>query len=144
MLKKIQTLVKSRLHLVLATAGQMGPHASLMAFAAAADASEFWLATAKNTRKFENLQTDPRASLLIDDSATPGGPRFAVVVAARLAPFATPADEAEARRELLARHPDLAGLLAGEAGSLLRLVVLRRQLFEGLDETTLPEAEKKS
>ncbi|MDP3428486.1 MAG: pyridoxamine 5'-phosphate oxidase family protein, partial [Humidesulfovibrio sp.] len=116
MLKKIAELVQAQGHLVLATcscAGAQGqPHASLMSYCPSPDGREFWLATLADTRKYANLRANPRASLLLDDRGggrACGPPGLALTVEAELAAFADAADEAEARRALLARHPELAG-----------------------------------
>lgn len=148
MLKKIQALVQSRSHLALATAGpDARPHVSLMAYAAAPDAAEFWLATLADTRKYRNLLANPRASLLIDDrggadTGCGGGPRLALTVEATLLPFATEESRAAARRILLEKHGNLAEFLALDGAELLRLSALRFQLLSGLTEVFLLEAEK--
>ena len=197
MLKKIETLVQTCGHCVLATCGpgawerscQEGgagsgkgpcedegvepcaPHASLMSYCAATDCTEFWLATHTATRKFRNLSANPRASLLIDDRDAPGcptreaaglagaagadglagaeeacgagaAPGLALTVAARHVPFATPQEEAAARRALLEKHPQLASFLALEGVVLLRLRVESLQLLSGLTDVFFIKAEK--
>jgi hypothetical protein len=107
-----------------------------MSYCPSPDGREFWLATLKDTRKYANLRANPRASLLIDDRGgrACGPPSLALTVEAELAPFADGAAQAEARRELLARHPELAGFLASGGALLLRLRGLRYQLLSGLTE----------
>lgn len=154
MLDKILRLVKSRAHCALATSDASGaPHASLMAFAAAPDASEFWLASPADTRKLRNLAENPRASLLLDDrdgsgtSCAGGAPALALTVEAQARPFAGPEQEAQARAALLSRHPGLASIFDGPEGGqgavLLRLVALRFQLAEGPSTVFFVPAEKK-
>lgn len=147
MLKKIAALVQTRRHCVLATCGVEGegcaPHASLMAYCAAPDCGEFWLATLTETRKWRNLAANPQASLLLDDRGEGGGePALALTVAARAEPFASPADKAEARRRLLAKHPQLASFLALQAVSMLRLKAVSFQLLSGPTDVFFIEAEK--
>ena len=147
MLKKIQTLVQSQRHCVLATvgrgeAGLPEPHASLMSFCPSTDCREFWLATLKDTRKYQNLHANPRASLLLDDRAGEGQPSIALTVSAELAPFAAARDEARARKALLARHPNLAGFLALEEVLVLRLLARQFQLLSGLTQVFTVGAEK--
>lgn len=145
MLKKIAELVQTQGHCVLATCGPASagcaPHASLMSCCPAPDGREFWLATLADTRKYANLRANPRASLLLDDrnsdrpgESRGGRPGLALTVEAELLPFASAADEATARRALLARHPALEGFLALRGVLLLRLVGLRYQLLSGLAE----------
>ena len=141
MLKKIADLVQAQGHLVLGTCscadGEGQPHTSLMSFCPSPDGREFWLATLADTRKYANLRANPRASLLLDDRGGArecGAPSLALTVEAELAAFADAAGEAEARRALLARHPELAAFLASGGALVLRLLGLRYQLLSGLTE----------
>lgn len=152
MLNKIATLVQTRRHCVLATCGTEGafcaPHTSLMAYCAAPHCCEFWLATLKDTRKYRNLVANPLASLLltnlpVDDRDAGGGePGLALTVAARAEPFASAEAEAEARRRLLAKHPQLASFLEQEHVAVLRLTAMSFQLLSGLTDVFFVEAEK--
>lgn len=156
MLIKIETLVKSQKHLVLATCAQGLPHASLMAYCVAEATpragGEFWLATLRGTRKFAALCENPRASLLIDDrsgegagdgrqgrtgAGAAGGPTLALTVEAECQPFDSTVMEGAARAALAARHPGLEGFLALPEVAMLRFVPLRYQLLSGLTETFL-------
>jgi hypothetical protein len=145
MLKKIAELVQAQGFLVLATCSPDSrggaPHASLMACCPSPDGREFWLATLAATRKYANLQANPRASLLLDDRMSDrmgdrqgGPPSQALTVEAVRVPFASPADELAARRALLARHPELEGFLALDGVLALRLLGQRYQLLSGLTE----------
>lgn len=142
MLNKIATLVQTRRHCVLATCGAEGagcaPHTSLMAYCAAPNCCEFWLATLQHTRKYRNLAANPLASLLLDDRDA----GLALTVAARAEPFASAEDEAEARRRLLAKHPQLASFLAMEGVTVLRVKAVSFQLLSGLTDVFFIEAEK--
>jgi len=147
MLKKIATLVQTQRHCVLATCGAddgaCAPHASLMAFCAAPDCGEFWLATLTQTRKYRNLAANPQASLLLDDRDAGGGePGLALTVAAKVEPFASPADEAEARWRLLTKQPQLTSFLALQAVVMLRIKAVSFQLLSGPTEVFFIEAEK--
>lgn len=147
MVKKIVTLVQRAGHCVLATCGGEGaaPHASLMSFCAADDCREFWMATLAGTRKHRNLVANPNASLLLDDRGLEGaaaGPRLALTVAARLAPFPSPEHEAQALRALAARHTGLRDFLALEGVVALRLQAVSFQLLSGLTDVFFVEVEK--
>jgi hypothetical protein len=151
MLKKIEALVQSQGHCALATcpapdadAPSDGPHVSLMAYCAAPDLREFWLATLAGTQKYRNLLANPRASLLIDDrTRCAGAPGQALTVAVLLLPFATAGAEAAARRELLAKHQNLRDFLDKDGAQMLRFVVQSFQLLTGLTEVFVLEMEKK-
>lgn len=77
----VQELLESQGRGVLATAGEAGPHASLMVFAAQANGRRLIFATLRATRKYRNLQGDPRAALLIDSRSDAGGTAGAIVTA---------------------------------------------------------------
>jgi nitroimidazol reductase NimA-like FMN-containing flavoprotein (pyridoxamine 5'-phosphate oxidase superfamily) len=64
--ESISVLLGSQRLGVLATHRQGQPHTSLVAFTATADGRELIFATTRSSRKFANLQVDPRAALLID------------------------------------------------------------------------------
>ncbi len=150
MLNKIETLVKGSGHLALATCADGRPHVSLMRFAVSPQApgagGEFWLATLRRTRKWANLQENPRASLLLDDRGLAvgqaGAPGLALTVEAEHRPFADAAQRQRARAGLLARHPDLEGFLALPEVEVVRLAALRYQLLTGLTEIFVWDPEK--
>lgn len=150
MLKKIETLVQTQGHCVLATCGtdegRCAPHTSLMGFCAAPDCGEFWLATLPSTRKFRNLAENPLASLMIDDRDDPvaggGQPGQALTVQVRRADFKNLRDESEARRALLQKRQEAAQFLALEGVVMLRLVAVSFQLLCGPLDVFFIEAEK--
>jgi len=122
----------------------IGPHVSLMAYCAAPDASEFWLATLKNTRKYRNLLANPQVSLLIDDrTRCMAAPSQALTVSAVLEAFTDAQSLENARQKLLVRHPNMLEFLSNADAVLLRLVVRRLQLLSGLTEVFVHEVEKK-
>lgn len=158
MLNKIEALVKRSGHLALATCADGRPHVSLMRFAVSPQTpgagGEFWLATLRQTRKWSNLQANPRASLLLDDRGLAHGlaqglphdlgaePGLALTVEAEHRPFADAAERQRARAGLLARHPDLEGFMALPEVEVMRLAALRYQLLTGLTEIFVWDPEK--
>jgi heme iron utilization protein len=52
---------------VLATTGKTHPHASLVAFIVTDDLKHLYFATARSTRKFKNMETNPKVALLVDN-----------------------------------------------------------------------------
>lgn len=146
MLKKIAALVQSQRFCALATCGNDAgpgdasggwPHVSLMAYAAPADASAFWMASPPDTRKVRNLAASPRAGLLVEDRER----GLALTVTARCDPFATAAEEASARAALTARHPELAAFLDARATRMLRFSPVRFQLLTGPSKEICIEVE---
>jgi general stress protein 26 len=67
--RKVQQLLVEQCLGVLATKDRDGhPYASLIAYAGNTDHTELYFVTPKATRKFDNLSSDPRAALLINNS----------------------------------------------------------------------------
>lgn len=66
-MEKIRALLVSQRLAVLATSQRGQPYTSLVAFAFSEDLRRLFFATTRATRKFANLQDEPRVSLLIDN-----------------------------------------------------------------------------
>lgn len=64
--KKISALLESQLLAVLASQRHGQPYSSLIAFAHSKDLRHIYFVTPKATRKFINLISEPRVSLLVD------------------------------------------------------------------------------
>jgi len=121
---------------VLATcpAQAAAPHCSLMAYVLDQDRRHLLLVTPKKSRKYENLQANPQASLLVDTRES--HPREAVqalTVAAVLAQ--TPAETLPALLEaFLARHPRLSAFARRPDAALIRLRMTSFQLLDGVED----------
>lgn len=64
--ESIRELFRTQYFAVLCTKGETHPYCSLVGFAATPDMSHVVFATMKDTRKFRNLSSEGRVSLLID------------------------------------------------------------------------------
>lgn len=64
-LGEARELLAAKDALVLATASEEGPYASLMAYASAGP-DQVALVTPRDSRKYRNIRGDPRVSLLVD------------------------------------------------------------------------------
>lgn len=65
--KDIKEMLNSQRLGVLATYGSEYPYATIVGFAASDDLSYILFATFRDTRKYENIQINPRVSMLIDN-----------------------------------------------------------------------------
>jgi general stress protein 26 len=63
----LREILSTQLFGVLSTVGGDQPYASLVGFAASEDLSRLYFATSRSTRKFNNLHSNPRAAMLIDN-----------------------------------------------------------------------------
>lgn len=123
---------------VLSTCGDGRPYASLVGFAHDATLSRLFFATARNTRKFANLQACPHAALLVD-SRTHRAEDFqeaSAVTAVGPVRELRDGERAEAVTIFLARHPQLASFLAGDDCALLAMDVASFLLVARFQEVT--------
>ena len=122
---QLQELFATQRLAVLATDHNGQPYASLVAFAINAALRELFFATTRDTRKFANLQANPRVSLLIDNRAnqvTDFSAAVAVTVLGNSAELTGPARRAGTAL-YLAKHPHLAEFVAAPSCALIRVRV---------------------
>lgn len=67
-LKNIAQLFESQSFAVLSTQKNDQPYSSLVAFAVTPDLNYFYFLTPNTTRKYENLKTNPKVCILVNDS----------------------------------------------------------------------------
>lgn len=65
--EKLNNLFKEQRFAVIATQGKYGPYTNLVTFLAGTDLRNIYFPTSKNTKKYENLSTKSRISILIDN-----------------------------------------------------------------------------
>ena len=120
----------------LATTEAGRPYLSLMAFVASEDLQYMVIATYRNTRKYRNMQTDPRVALLVDNRANlPSDPQQAIAVTAL--GQAEEVGAAEKRRFLtlyLTRHPDLETFATSPDCALIKVKVDRYYVVSNFQE----------
>jgi nitroimidazol reductase NimA-like FMN-containing flavoprotein (pyridoxamine 5'-phosphate oxidase superfamily) len=126
MLEVMKTFLKERDMAVLATAGESGPHTSLMAYLTDDAAENVYLVTLKNTHKYANMAANPAVSLLVDDRLEAGPGRKDQVKALTVFGRRAPLDAAQ-RSALLGRfraeRPQAAGLAAQADAEVVRIQV---------------------
>jgi nitroimidazol reductase NimA-like FMN-containing flavoprotein (pyridoxamine 5'-phosphate oxidase superfamily) len=117
----LRALLESQRFAVLATDDHGQPFASLMAFAATEDLRHMVVLTERTTRKYANLQSNPRVALLIDDRENKGSDtEDSVVVTAIGEARELDRDAGAPLLELfLARHPYLAAFAASPTCAIL-------------------------
>jgi nitroimidazol reductase NimA-like FMN-containing flavoprotein (pyridoxamine 5'-phosphate oxidase superfamily) len=139
----LRELFREQQFAVLATREEDGqPYASLMAFAASDDLRQLLLVTSRSTRKFVNLRTEPRVSLLIDSrSRGESEPHqsadiheaVAVTVLGEAEEVAG-AERHDLLTEYLAKHPHLEGFATSPSCALVRVKVKSYYLVSRFQE----------
>jgi hypothetical protein len=121
---------------VLSVSRSSVPHATLVAFAVTEDLREIVFATSRATRKFEFLQQNPRAALLVDDRSNEVRDfRDASAATAHgLAKEVDPDRRDELRELYLCKHPYLDDFVRAPSCALLSLAVETYDLVGNFQE----------
>jgi heme iron utilization protein len=135
----LAALLGSQRLAVLITAGNEGPHGSLVAFLPSPDFRELIFATSRATLKYENLVRQPRVALLVDDRSNQAADfrRAAAVTAYGPAREADGEERAPLAAAYLARHPDLRDFVATPDCALVRVTVERYRLVRRFQDMTI-------
>jgi general stress protein 26 len=118
-------LMASQSLAVLATHNQGQPYTSLVAFAGSEDLKSLYLVTGQATRKYVNLNNDPRASMMIDSrSNQPSDIADAMAVTASGSVDIVGGIELKELQDIyLQKHPHLAEFVKSPSTRLIRLNV---------------------
>ncbi|MFO1430739.1 MAG: pyridoxamine 5'-phosphate oxidase family protein [Candidatus Competibacteraceae bacterium] len=118
-------LFATQLQAVLATDNQQQPYTSLMAFAATADLTKILLATYRATHKYHNLQSNPRAALLIDNRTCRLTDHYegTAITAIGQVHEISATEREEFLRLFLARHPNLEAFVTASECALMAMQV---------------------
>lgn len=122
--QNLKTLLDEQLLAVLGTEGDGHPYTSLVAFAATADFQHLYFATTRATRKYRNLDGNPRVSLLVDNRGR-GEADFHAAMATTILGRASECDKSPGATLFLERHPHLADFVEAPTCALLRVAVER-------------------
>jgi len=122
---QIKTLFKSEMLAVLATQRSGQPYASLVAFWSTDDLKYLYFVTPKTTRKFDNIQSESRVALLIDNSTNQDADfhRAIAVTAVGYAQETLEPDRAQVLLHYLGKHPHLEGFVRSPTAALVRVGV---------------------
>jgi len=123
--ERLADLFRTQQLAVLATQRDGQPYSNLVAFTATSDLRGLVFATARSTRKFENLAADPRASLLIDNRSNRVADfreAVAVTVVGRAVEL-TGDRRAVLQQRYLGKHPHLKEFVEAPTCALLLLEV---------------------
>ena len=127
--RRLRALLKAQRLAVVATATEGAPYTSLVAFCSTPDLRSIVFATMRDTKKFRNLRSEPRVSVLVDDRGnTPGDIAGAVTASAMGRAAESGRGRARLERLFLKKHPYLAGFLRSP-GCALVVVRAERYIF---------------
>jgi len=125
LLEVVRRLLASQPLAVLATQGGGQPYASLVAFVPSGDLATLAFATSRATRKYSNLNEEPRVALLMDNRSNRETDfrEATAVTATGVAEEVLGADRAAVRTLYVGRHPHLAAFVEAPSSVLFRVRV---------------------
>jgi heme iron utilization protein len=121
----VHNLLNSQRLAVLSTQMSGQPYSNLIAFAVTQDLKNILFATTRATRKYANLTTEPRVSLLIDNRSnqeTDFGEASAVTILGTAAEVLGP-DRERYLQVYLKKHPYLEEFVSSPTCALIRVKV---------------------
>ena len=122
---QVRSLFANQNLAVLATNSDGQPYTSLVAFVGQDDLRDIYFATPRTTRKYKNLEAEPRVALLINSSTnSPSDFHQAMAVTATGTVVDIQDDQrAPVLKAYLARHPHLKDFIAAPTTALVRVRV---------------------
>jgi nitroimidazol reductase NimA-like FMN-containing flavoprotein (pyridoxamine 5'-phosphate oxidase superfamily) len=117
----LKGLFSSQRFAVLATDDGGQPYTSLMAFAATGDMKRIVVVTDRGTRKFANMQKNPRVSLMVDSRENKGEDTQEAVAVTVVGKAREASGEARRRalRLVTARHPYMKDFTAAPSSAVM-------------------------
>ena len=144
MLETMKSIAKENTLCVLATVNEnAAPHCSLMAYATDDRCGEIYMATLRNTGKFENLQKNSEVSLLIDtrDMKT-YRPIRALTINGVYQSIENEKTKTQIMNKLLKRHPNLKDFFSHTDIVFLCIKLRSFLLLNDVSESHYAEVEK--
>jgi nitroimidazol reductase NimA-like FMN-containing flavoprotein (pyridoxamine 5'-phosphate oxidase superfamily) len=122
---RLRNLLESQKYAVLATDNHGQPYTSLMAYSITDDLRAFILMTERGRLKYENLMTNPRVAIMIDNRENLGSDLDATIaVTAQGVAEEISAEARDAAREMcLVRHPALRSFADSPSCAFIRIQV---------------------
>ena len=123
--KLLKDLFSSQPLAVLATQGNGQPYGNLVAFAATEDLKSLLFATARGTRKFANITTDPRVAMVMDSRTNQKADfqRAVAVTATGIAEEVESTERDHLLRCYLLKHPHLKKFVKSTTCAFLKVRV---------------------
>jgi nitroimidazol reductase NimA-like FMN-containing flavoprotein (pyridoxamine 5'-phosphate oxidase superfamily) len=132
-IEAIKALFDAQPFAVLATHEGEQPYVSLMAFASTDDLKCLLFATERNTRKYANLVSNPRAAALIDNRSNQASDIRQAIAVTALGEMRE-SDQEQHLSIFLKKHPHLEAFVEPPSCTLLEMQVINYFVVEGLQD----------
>ncbi len=134
---RIKEILQTQRLCVLATSWQEEPYCSLMGYLWDQDTGEFYMVTSSESRKFRNLNQNPRVSLLLDTRTTqrPQERAYtrALTVQGKAQLLSDPGLEEKVLQRMQEVHPQLSNLLENQRVVVVRVRPISFLLLDGVE-----------
>lgn len=123
--ERVRGLLATEIFAALATHGDGQSYGSLVAFAASPDLRRLAFATLRASRKFANLEAEPRVALLIDNRTNRANDLHEAIATTATGPAVAVegAERAALQARLVERHPALAAFVTSPDCAIVRVDV---------------------
>ena len=134
--KYVREIIQSNRFAVLATVFEDQPYASLIAVTAVDGYLKLIFATYRNTRKYNNLISNPKVSILFEnrDTSNPDHPETTVLTAVGHAEEVIFTDSNDELKLHMGRHPELKSFLLSTDCALFQVKVTAYQVVRGIED----------
>jgi len=136
---RIRGLLEGRRYAVLATREPDGkPYTNLVAFQVSEDLDRILFCTPRATRKYANLEAEPRVAMLVDDRTDRESDLQNAGAVTVIGECEEVRGEERMRlgEQFLSRHPSLAELVRSPECALMSVIVRECHLVTGFQETS--------
>jgi nitroimidazol reductase NimA-like FMN-containing flavoprotein (pyridoxamine 5'-phosphate oxidase superfamily) len=136
----MKALARDKDSCVLATISGSKPYCSLMAYVTNTDCTEIYMVTLRQTQKFQNLNANPAASLLIDTrDMSPRSTTRAMTVEGVYQRIKDLGKEKRVRRKLESAHPHLKQFMGQPGAEIIRIKIKSFLLLNGLTQASFED-----
>ncbi|NTW73146.1 MAG: pyridoxamine 5'-phosphate oxidase family protein [Eubacteriaceae bacterium] len=130
MIEKVKEVLRKNHLCVLCTESSGNPYCSLMTYLLSEDGSILYMTASMKSRKYLNLQSNPKVSLLVDTRMKPGDSIISITLEGVVLSEAQE-DMEMIRTSFIQRHPELLEILNDPYSVLLGIKLKTYLLLDG-------------
>jgi thioredoxin-dependent peroxiredoxin len=143
--KSLSKILNDQKYGVLATQKDGEPYGNLVAFAATPDFQMILFITSKNTRKFQNIKSNPKIALLIDNRSNQikdlqNATAITIIGESK---EASAKDKSALKKLYLTKHPNLKEFVSAKDTAIVQMIVSKYIIVSGLDNIVEMIAKKR-
>ena len=134
--KKFKDLLMEQRFAVIATQDKNEPYTNLVSFLADKDYKKIYFPTSKKTKKYENLSTNSKISILIDNRGNKPTDIINTIVLTAIG-FSKEIKEEKVKNDFLKKHPYLKGFINSIDCAMIEISVERYIVVNNFENVTI-------